>query len=150
MTDEYIENIRLNNYQEFIFGEYKKGRYTWVLTDITPLEIPLKVKGQLGIRSYYNELEITNLMKKIEYGWIDKYNQKHYLLDDTYASNYKLQSPQETIKNKVGVCWNQVELEKYSFKNCQYHTKMFFLVYYSNEKCPAHTFLTFEKDNKYY
>ena len=88
-------------------------------------------------------------MQEIEYGWVDKEGNKRYLVDDTYSDNYRLQSPQQVLKNKIGVCWDQVELERYYFKN-DLNIKTYFLVHYDNDKCPTHTFLTFEKNNKYY
>ena len=150
MTKDYIENIKGNNYQEFICGDYKEGRYAWILDEIIPLEKPIKVKGQLSIWNYYNELEIMDLMNNIEYGWIDKNNNKHNIVDKTYSDNYILQSPNEVIKNKLGVCWDQVELERYYFKSNNWNVKTYFLVHYDGNKCPTHTFLTFEKNKKYY
>ena len=150
MTEEYVKNMKKNNYQEYICGKYEKGRYAWILENITPLKNPIKAKGQLNIWNYYNEFEIMNLMNKIEYGWIDKNNNKHNIIDETYSNNYILQSPKEIIKNKIGVCWDQVELERYYFKGNDWNIKTYFLVHYDKNKCPTHTFLTFEKDNKYY
>ena len=150
MTKEYIENIKKNNYQEYICGEYKEGRYAWVLENITPLKTPIKAKGQLNIWQFYNEFEIMNLMQNIEYGWIDKNKTKHTIIDETYSDNYILQSPKEVIKNQIGVCWDQVELERYYFKGNDYNIKTYFIVHYDDNKCPTHTFLTFEKNNKYY
>ncbi len=150
MTKEYVESIKKNNYQEYICGKYEEGRYAWVLENITPLEQPIKAKGQLNIWNYYNEFEIMDLMENIEYGWVDKDNKKHVLVDETYSDNYILQSPKEIIKNKVGVCWDQVELERYYFKENDWNVKTYFLVHYDGDKCPTHTFLTFEKNNKYY
>ncbi len=57
MTKEYVEDMKKNNYQEYICGEYKEGRYAWVLEDVKPLDDPIEVKGQLGIWNYYNEKE---------------------------------------------------------------------------------------------
>ncbi|MCI6266988.1 MAG: hypothetical protein MR598_09145, partial [Erysipelotrichaceae bacterium] len=54
------------------------------------------------------------------------------------------------MKNKIGVCWDQVELERYYLRSHDLNIKTYFLVYYDNDKCPTHTFLTYEKDNKYY
>lgn len=150
MTKEYVESMKKNNYQEYICGKYEEGRYAWILEDITPLEHPIKAKGQLNIWNYYNEFEIMNLMENIEYGWMDKDNKRHTLVDETYSDNYVLQSPKEIIKNKVGVCWDQVELERYYFKGNGWNMKTYFLVHYDGNKCPTHTFLTFEKSNKYY
>lgn len=52
MTKEYIEKIKRENHQEYICGEYKEGRYAWILEDIKPLENPIEAKGQLGIWNY--------------------------------------------------------------------------------------------------
>lgn len=150
MTKEYVENIKKKNYQEYICGEYKESRYAWILEDITPLEQPIKAKGQLNIWSFYNELEIMELMKNIEYGWIDKKGNKHFIVDENDSDNYILQSPTEVIKNKVGVCWDQVELERYYFKGNDWNIKTYFIVHYDEDICPTHTFLTFEKNDEYY
>lgn len=150
MTKEYVTNIKKNNHQEYICGKYEEGRYAWILENITPLEHPIKAKGQLNIWNYYNEFEIMDLMKNIDYGWIDKDNKKHVLVDETYSDNYILQSPKEIIKNKIGICWDQVELERYYFKGNDWNIKTYFLVHYDGDKCPTHTFLTFEKNNKCY
>lgn len=150
MTKEYVTNMKKNNHQEYICGKYEVGRYAWILENITPLEQPIKAKGQLNIWNYYNEFKIMDLMENIDYGWVDKNNKKHILVDETYSDNYILQSPKEIIKNKVGVCWDQVELERYYFKGNDWNIKTYFLVHYDGDKCPTHTFLTFEKNNKYY
>lgn len=150
MTEEYVENIKLNNYQEYICGKYKEGRYAWVLDNIIPLETPIKAKGQLGLWSYYNEFEIMEFMKNIEYGWLDIYDNKHYQVTEDFASDYKLQSPKEILKSNIGVCWDQVELERYYFHSNDLNVKTFFIVHYDNDKCPTHTFLAFKKENSYY
>ena len=150
MTKEYAEDMKNNNYQEYICGEYKEGRYAWILEDITPLSVPIKAKGQLNIWNYYNEFEIMKLMGNIEYGWVDKYNNKHSLDYDTISNDYILQSPKELIENKLGVCWDQVELERYYFKGNEWNIKTYFIIHYDGTKFPTHTFLTFEKNNKFY
>lgn len=94
-----------------------------------------------------NENEVMSLMNKIDYGWVDKNGIKHINDFDTFADEYMLQYPTDTIKSGVGVCWDQVELERFYFKD---FIKTFFLVHYDNDKCPTHTFLTFEKDSEYY
>lgn len=55
MSDEYIEDMKKNNYQEYICGDYKKGRYAWILEDVSPLKVPIKAKGQLGIWNYSSD-----------------------------------------------------------------------------------------------
>lgn len=150
MTEEYINNIKENNYQEFICGEYNVGRYAWILHDIETLEVPISAKGNLGIWNYYNEYEIMDIMNNIIYGWMDNNGNVHIDDFDNFSDDYVLQSPNSLLSSKVGVCWDQVELERYYFKNNNWNIKTYFIVHYDNDKCPTHTFLTFEKDNKYY
>lgn len=52
MTEEFIADLKQNNYQEYVLGDYKVGRYAWVLTDIKPLENPIEAKGKLSIWNY--------------------------------------------------------------------------------------------------
>lgn len=54
MTEEYIQDIKKNYYTDYICGEYKAGRYAWVLENVEPIE-PFKVKGRLGIWHYNDE-----------------------------------------------------------------------------------------------
>lgn len=149
MTSEYVNKIKNSKHQEYICGEYKEGRYAWVLSDIKPIN-PIKAHGQLGIWNYYNDLEIMDLMSNIEYGWLDLNGNKNIDTYNSFASKYILQSPQEVMKNKIGVCWDQVELERYYFKKNTWSIKTYFIIYYDGDKCPTHTFLTYKKDNKYY
>ena len=54
MTKEFIDNEKEKNYENFIAGNYKEGRYAWVLKDVVEIE-PIPVKGQLGIWNYKGE-----------------------------------------------------------------------------------------------
>lgn len=52
MTKEYVENMKKNNYQEYICGIYEEGRYAWILEDIEPLKERIATKGHLGVWNY--------------------------------------------------------------------------------------------------
>ena len=93
--------------------------------------------------------EIMKLMNEIEYGWVDKDGNPHTKLQD-FADNYRLQTPEELRKSKLGVCWDQVELERFYFKEKNIDVKSYFIVYYDNKRFPCHTFISFEYNNKYY
>lgn len=79
MTEELINEIKKNN-SEYISGDYKVGRYAWVIDDIEALDIPIKAKGQLGIWNYYDENKIMKLKNEniniIEYN--DRYEKDVY------------------------------------------------------------------------
>ncbi|MBR5370258.1 MAG: hypothetical protein IK137_03025 [Bacilli bacterium] len=93
--------------------------------------------------------EIMNLMDEINYGWIDKEGNPHTKLKD-YEEKYNLQSPEELKKSKLGVCWDQVELERYYFKEKGIDINSYFIVHYDGAKCPCHTFISFKENGKYY
>lgn len=54
MTEEYINNMKKDNYQEYLWGRYEVGRYAWILENIEALEEPICAKGHLGIWNYYD------------------------------------------------------------------------------------------------
>lgn len=150
MTEEFVNDMKKNHCQEYICGEYSVGRYAWILEDVQVIIDKISTKGHLGIWNYYNEFEIMNLMEKIHYGWIDSNKKSHQIVDNTYSEKYRLQSPTELIKNKLGVCWDQVELERYYFQKTNFLFETYFIVYYDGDKCPTHTFLIFHKNDHYY
>ncbi|MCL1929681.1 GNAT family N-acetyltransferase [Candidatus Saccharibacteria bacterium] len=67
-------------------------------------------------------------------------------------NNYVLQSPSEVQKNKLGVCWDQVEFERKMFEDKNISVKTFAIVYYDhkNKSYPNHTFLIFRSNKKIY
>lgn len=48
MDNAFIDEIKKNK-NEYICGLYSKSRYAWILKNIETLDIPIKVKGHLGI-----------------------------------------------------------------------------------------------------
>ena len=57
-------------------------------------------------------LKLTNIMDDIEYGWVDANYNKHYGDFESFGDKYMIQDSQELLQNKVGVCWDQLELER--------------------------------------
>lgn len=52
MTEEYVHEMKIENPQEYLCGEYAVGRYAWILEDIEVLNKPIPAKGHLGIWNY--------------------------------------------------------------------------------------------------
>ena len=52
MTKEYVENMKN------ICGEYKEGRYAWILENIQVLKNTIKAKGHLSIWNYEEKCKI--------------------------------------------------------------------------------------------
>lgn len=101
------------------------------------------------IKKIYNELE------KIEYGFRDENNDN--ILDvypqkweNDFQNFYFLQTPDELLKSKCGVCWDQVELERKLFSDINMETKSYFIYIVDKDMLPSHTFITYECDDKYY
>ena len=91
--------------------------------------------------------KIDEVMSQIEYGWVDKDGNKHTEMSG-FSDNYRLQFPDELLKSKLGVCWDQVELERKLFADLGIKVTPFFIVYYNESKCPTHTFILFEENGK--
>lgn len=51
MDEDFVNKIK-DNHQEYICGEYKVGRYAWILDNIEPLDKLILAKGSLSIWNY--------------------------------------------------------------------------------------------------
>ncbi len=51
MDQEFIDKIK-SHQQEFMCGDYRIGRYGWILEDIEVLDRPISTKGHLNIWNY--------------------------------------------------------------------------------------------------
>ena len=99
--------------------------------------------------------EIMDLMDSIEYGYKDKNGENIIKTnpqkwDNEFNNFYYLQSPEELLKSKCGVCWDQVELERKIMQDNNIKVKSYFIYIVDKDKLPSHTFLTYESNNKYY
>lgn len=96
---------------------------------------------------------VLDKLDDIEYGFMDKeiniYPSDLKDWSKNFSKLYYLQSPQELIKNKYGVCWDQVELERFYLTENNIESKSYFIIAYGNEIDPTHTFIVV-KSNQYY
>ncbi len=52
MDDAFLKKIK--NYKtEFLCGHYEKGRYAWMIDDVTLLDKKIPAKGKLGIWNFH-------------------------------------------------------------------------------------------------
>ncbi len=101
------------------------------------------------------EQEIMQIMDTIAYGFPDKKganileeNPEKY--EDAFRDFYYLQTPEELLQSKCGVCFCQVELERKLFLEKELQVKTYFICTYDKENLPSHTFLTYESHGKFY
>ena len=63
----------------------------------------------------------------------------------------RLQSPAEFVEHHLGNCWDQTELQREWFALHHQKTQTFLLYYYvSDDFCPSHSILTYQKDGKWH
>ena len=72
--------------------------------------------------------EVLLKMKDIEYGYL--YQGEDISETENLSKYYTLNSPEKTIKDKMGVCWDQVELERKYFNELNVKTKSYFICNY--------------------
>lgn len=97
---------------------------------------------------------VMNKMADIQYGFVDHdkniYPDDDKDWDNTFPQYYRLQSPLRLIETKYGVCWDQVELERYYLENMGISCSSYFIVEYDGKEYPTHTFVVIEDDDKCY
>lgn len=95
--------------------------------------------------------EILSKMEDIKYGFVDGtdniYPDDDKDWDKSFGEKYKLQSPADLIKNKYGVCWDQVELERFYLDQEKIDFSVYFIVNYDNLIYPTHTFVIVNSEN---
>ncbi len=94
--------------------------------------------------------EIMNIMENITYGFKNKNGDNILDIDpDWNFDEYYLQTPDELLRKKCGVCFDQVELERKLFKNKNIDFKTYFICTYDGDMLPSHTFLVYQDKDKY-
>lgn len=89
-------------------------------------------------------------MATIQYGFVNR-EKKVFLNDEDMIENhYCLETPEELLESKVGVCWDQVELERYWFTKAKIPFQTFCFIAYHDSSCPTHTFLVYQEKNHYF
>lgn len=97
---------------------------------------------------------IMSIMDNIEYGFKDE-NGNNIIYDiekwnNNFNDFYYLQTCDELLKSKCGVCWDQTELERELFKDTKYKYETYFIYLKDKDTLPSHTFLIYQDNNYYY
>lgn len=128
------------------------------LTNKPKLPENIKTLDQL-LENVKSPEELFDYMEKnIKYGYIGRENNHVYSSDDVDFNNnfdneYFLQTPEQLINSKHGVCWDQTELERFWFSKKEYELKAYFLMFakeYPDNNLPTHTFLVYKNNDKFY
>ena len=93
------------------------------------------------------------MKSNIKYGYrsIDD-NKLHDPSEDAqyFSNNYRLQSPTQISQSKVGICWDQVELQRRWFEKHGIEHGIFYIELQGQEVTPTHTFLIYHMHDKYW
>lgn len=93
--------------------------------------------------------ELMEWMDCIQYGWFDKSKNINGTGEndstEKLCNEYKLQSPLQLLRSKVGLCWDQVELERLWFDKHNIPHAVIFVEADDGEDKPTHTFLIFKE-----
>ena len=87
----------------------------------------------------------------IEFGWIDRFNNKHYNNLKDLRKNYLIASVEDVLKYHLGLCIEQVKLAKYFFdinniENRVYCVRIFEDREYLNKDIKLHCFILYKLD----
>lgn len=97
-----------------------------------------------------NVMDIFTQLESIENGWMDLEKNVYVNVEKGFKKKYVLSSPEEVLNNKVGTCFDIVELERTYFKNLDLKFNTFFMIYYEGKKVYTHTFIVYEEKEKFY
>ena len=111
---------------------------------------------------------LSFMTENIAYGFIGKNSKEAYPTDfkkeaedadfkkeadAAFENEYYIQSPDELLKSRLGVCWDQTELERHWFSGQKpeynYKALIMFDPKDPKEGITPHTFLAFEKNKKW-
>lgn len=91
--------------------------------------------------------DLLKWMDCIQYGWINSSGVLCGTGDEDdeqdFFNEYRLQSPEQLIRSKVGVCWDQTEFERKWFSDHNYSNMVVYIEIDDGMNCPSHTFLIY-------
>lgn len=94
--------------------------------------------------------EFFAIMNKIDYGFLDENGLDIASDNVSFDEHYHLLSPDELLKKKKGVCWDQVELERKLFNDKGIDNDTYFIYLDDGQSLPSHAFLTYYIQDKFY
>lgn len=97
--------------------------------------------------------DLSTWMKiSIRYGYMDKHGKIIEGIPDNqaYSNNYRLQTPDQLIMNKYGVCWDQAELQRVVLTALGIENEVIFMISDIPPNYPTHTFSIFKREDRYF
>ena len=104
MTEDFINNLKKNNYIEYLCGHYEAGRYAWVLEDIEKINNPITELDRNEIlRILIGELQYmhTWMQKEIDRGWEARQKTEDYYLGREKWNNKVLKEKEQELEQYI-------------------------------------------------
>lgn len=114
------------------------------------------LKDELNFEHLESAQQLMDYMDiNIEYGWIDKFGQKHLNNLKRFRENYRISPIDEIIKKGIGTCIEQAKLIKQFFDNIGLENKLYCYRRYETEEnfdkeVRMHCFLLFHYQDSWY
>jgi len=149
VTETFEEKLIAEN--ELVYGATRgRAGYGFQVENPVKFEEIIPTNGELGFWEYLEPEEVMDLMHSINYGWMDSDGKLYDCLNKDNCSNYKLLKAKDIIKNGFGICWDQVEVERFYLRNNKINLRTLFMYYDDGIDDESHTFLTYQKSDKFY
>jgi N-acetylglutamate synthase-like GNAT family acetyltransferase len=97
-------------------------------------------------------IKLNEELSKIRLGYIDRKGSKYASPQRDFRDNYYLQTPNTLMETGIGLCFDQVELERYLVSKMKVDFRTYYMLYQDGTKSlgPAHAFMIYKDSNKYY
>ena len=94
--------------------------------------------------------KIIKQMETIRNGFVDRRGNYYHRCKEDFYDVYYLQKPQDLMESNVGLCFDQVELERFYLSKYDINLRTYYLIYQDGLLGPSHSFLIYKDNNKYY
>ncbi len=94
--------------------------------------------------------KILQQMENIKNGYADRKGNYYHTCKEDFYDVYYLQKPVDLMESNVGLCFDQVELERYLLNKYDVELRTYYLIYQDGLLGPAHSFLLYKDNGKYY
>lgn len=102
------------------------------------------------LENLQNPRELYEWMRQnLTYGWLDNDGNCHYSLNAEMGRTFQIQAPTDLIKSKLGVCADQVELERSFLEERGYRCFSYLIHLHRSEKLRAHFYLIFQDQDQW-
>lgn len=135
--------------------ELRKSMELAFVSELLPAN-EAKTNDERSLMRCTDPQELMTWMKaNIRYGWRSiEDNKVHDTGEDDdenyFYKYYRLQSPVKLAKGKVGVCWDQCELERQWFGKNGIQHRIFYIELQDGQCLPTHTFLVYHMYDSYW